>query len=91
MGAAHGVCPTQSLSAHNGAEICPLISKLLDGYDLLCNAVVTHSGAGYGRRYYWPHPLYPIRRCAELPAELDLAPGYFVVFGRIENANESMS
>jgi beta-1,4-mannosyltransferase len=65
----------------------PLISKLLDGYELLCSAVITHSGAELqGRRHYWPHPLYPIQAVGvdPLPAELDLAPGYFVVFGRIE-------
>lgn len=64
-----------------------VISKLLDGYELLCSAVVTHSGAEQqGRRYYWPHPLYPIKTVTPdaLPVELDLRPGYFVVFGRIE-------
>ena len=64
-----------------------LISKLLDRYELLCSAVVTHSGAELqGRRYYWPHPLYPIKAVTPdtLPVELDLRPGYFVVFGRIE-------
>lgn len=68
-------------------QYAQLISKLLDGYELLCSAVVTHSAAELqGRRYYWPHPLYPIQTVAlsSLSAELDLAPGYFVLFGRIE-------
>jgi beta-1,4-mannosyltransferase len=64
-----------------------VMSRVLDVFERLCSAVISHSGADLqGRRFYCPHPLYEVTPCddAVLPPELDQQPGYFVVFGRIE-------
>lgn len=61
------------------------LTKLLDSFERLFDITVTHSPAETGpRRAYCPHPLYDtVQEEPLLPREIDLLPGYFVVFGRI--------
>ena len=63
------------------------VSHWLDLYEQLFDAAVTHSAAETtARRDYCPHPLYRISDAPTplLPDAVNLPPGYFVVFGRIE-------
>ncbi|MET0343187.1 MAG: hypothetical protein ABW252_19420 [Polyangiales bacterium] len=63
------------------------MSRWIDAYEQLFDATITHSATEEtGRRAYCPHPLYPVSDApvGALPEALRLAPGYFVVFGRIE-------
>ena len=61
------------------------LTRLLDGFERLYDITMTHSPAETGpRRAYCPHPLYDtVQDDSLLPREIDLLPGYFVVFGRI--------
>ena len=61
------------------------MSRLLDVFESLYDITMTHSPAETGpRRAYCPHPLYEsAQEDPLLPREIDLLPGYFVVFGRI--------
>ena len=61
------------------------LTRLLDVFERLYDITVTHSPAETGpRRAYCPHPLYDtVQDDPFLPRDIDLLPGYFVVFGRI--------
>jgi glycosyltransferase involved in cell wall biosynthesis len=63
------------------------VSHWLDVYEQLFDLAVTHSAAETKpRRDYCPHPLYRVSDApaTTLPDAVNLPPGYFVVFGRIE-------
>lgn len=61
------------------------LTALLDASECLYDITLTHSPAETGPgRAYCPHPLYDtVQEEPLLPREIDLLPGYFVVFGRI--------
>jgi glycosyltransferase involved in cell wall biosynthesis len=61
------------------------LTRLLDAFEHLYDITLTHSPAETAPgRAYCPHPLYDIAQDDPLlPREIDLLPGYFVVFGRI--------
>jgi glycosyltransferase involved in cell wall biosynthesis len=71
---------------HNARpEHARLLARLLDQFERLYDITLTHSPAETGpHRAYCPHPLYDTAQDEPLlPCDIDLAPGYFVVFGRI--------
>ncbi|HET8936990.1 MAG TPA: hypothetical protein VFN67_26285 [Polyangiales bacterium] len=71
---------------HNARPaLAPRLTQLLDVLEYLYDLTLTHSPAELApRRAYCPHPLYDAARDEPLlPRDVDLAPGYFVVFGRI--------
>ena len=61
------------------------LTQLLDVLEYMYDLTLTHSPAELApRRAYCPHPLYDAARDEPLlPRDVDLTPGYFVVFGRI--------
>lgn len=76
----HNRCPHNAQPAHAQG-----LTLLLDMFERLFDLTLTHSPAELGpRRAYCPHPLYDSARDEPLlPRDVDLPPGYFVVFGRI--------
>jgi beta-1,4-mannosyltransferase len=62
-----------------------VLTRLLDVFERLYDITMTHSPAEAGpQRAYCPHPLYDtVQEDPFLPRDIDLLPGYFVVFGRI--------
>jgi glycosyltransferase involved in cell wall biosynthesis len=76
----HNRYPHNARAAH-----AKRLSLLLDVLERLYDLTLTHSPAELAeRRAYCPHPLYEsVQDDPLLPRDVDLEPGYFVVFGRI--------
>ena len=71
---------------HNArARYARTLTRLLDVFERMYDVTLTHSPAELRPgRAYCPHPLYDaVQDDSLLPREIDLLPGYFVVFGRI--------